>query len=121
MGKVTDAAIRRRRRRRTDGLVRVAAAHAAAGPKAEEADRRRRVAVAEVRRAIRTQRLAQAAIASADERGAAAVRTLADQGLAHPTIAAICGVPLWTVRRLLALTATTADAADTPAGGVVLG
>ena len=118
MGKGTDEAIRQRRQRRTQQLVRVAAVNAAAGPQAEQADRRRRVAVAEVRRAIRIQRLAQAAIASADERGAAAVRILAHQGLAQRDIAAVCGVPQWTVRRVLALTKTTTDAAGTaPVGG----
>ena len=32
------------------------------------------------------------------------MRTLADQGLAQTEIAATCGIPLWTVRRLLGLT-----------------
>jgi DNA-directed RNA polymerase specialized sigma24 family protein len=110
MGKVADEAIRRRRRRRTDDLVNAVAAHAAARSGTEVADRRQRVAVVEVRRALRGRRLAEAAIASADERAAFAVRTLADGGLAQSEVAATCGVPLWTVRRLLALTRPTHDA-----------
>jgi DNA-directed RNA polymerase specialized sigma24 family protein len=101
MGKVADEAITGRRRRRTEDLAEVAATHAAAGNPAMLAERRRRVAVAEVRRALRTQRLAREAIVSADERAAVFVRVLANQGLAQSRIAAICGVPLWTVRRLL--------------------
>jgi DNA-directed RNA polymerase specialized sigma24 family protein len=110
VGKVADEAIRQRRRRRTDDLVNAVAAHAAARSGTELADRRQRVAVVEVRRALRGRRLAEAAIASADERAAIAVRTLADVGLAQSEVAATCGVPLWTVRRLLALTKPTHDA-----------
>jgi DNA-directed RNA polymerase specialized sigma24 family protein len=111
MGKVSDEAIRRRRRRRTDDLLNAVAAHAAAGSGTELADRRQRVAVVEVRRALRRRRLAEAAIASADERAAIAVRTLADGGLAQSEVAATCGVPLWTVRRLLSLTKAAGDPA----------
>ena len=116
MGKVADSAIRKRRRRRTDDLARLTAAHAVPKPETEVFARRTRVAVAEVRRAVRTQRLARDAIDSADQRAAAAVRALFDGGLAQPEIAATCGVPLWTVRRLLALTPPT-DPAAAPAGG----
>ena len=116
MGKVSDTAVRKRRKRRADDLARRAATAAATRPDAELAARRARVAVAEVRRAVRTQQLANDAIDSADQRAAAAVRTLSDGGLAQPEIAATCGVPLWTVRRLLALpTPTDPDAA--PVGG----
>jgi DNA-directed RNA polymerase specialized sigma24 family protein len=110
MGKVADEAIRQRRRRRTDDLLKAAATHAAAGSATQLAERRQRVAVAEVRRAVRGRRLAEEAIVSADERAAASVRTLADGGLAQSEIAATCGVPLWTVRRLLRLTNSTDDA-----------
>ena len=109
MGTVADEAIRARRRRRGEDLVKVAAARTAAVPEAL-GERRRRVAVAEVRRAVRAQRLGQEAIVSADERAAASVRILANQGLAQSEIAATCGVPLWTVRRLLALPSTPAAA-----------
>lgn len=113
MGKVADEAIRQRRRRRTDDLVKAAATHAAAGSATQLAERQLRVAVAEVRRAFRSRRLAEEAIDSADERAASAVRILADGGLAQSEIAATCGVPLWTVRRLLALT-NSADDAEVP-------
>ena len=103
MGKVANTAIRRRRRRRTDDLSRVATAATEASLEADLVRRQRRIAVAELRRAVRTQRLARDAISSAEERGAVAARTLADQGLAQTEIAAMCGIPLWTVRRLLAL------------------
>lgn len=104
MGKVANTAIRRRRRRRTDDLTRAATTGSGASLDADLLRRQRRMAVAELRRAVRTQRLARDAITSAEERGAAAARTLADQGLAQTEIAATCGIPLWTVRRLLALT-----------------
>jgi DNA-directed RNA polymerase specialized sigma24 family protein len=107
MGKAANTAIRRRRRRRTDDLTRASTTGAGASVEADAGQRQRRMAVAELRRAVRTQRLARDAITSADERGAAAVRTLADQGLAQTEIAATCGIPLWTVRRLLALTKPT--------------
>lgn len=107
MGNVANNAIRRRRRRRTDNLNRVATAGTSASLEADLVRRQRRMAVAELRRAVRTQRLARDAITSAEERGAAAARTLADQGLAQSEIAATCGIPLWTVRRLLALTKPT--------------
>ena len=110
---MSDEAIRQRRRRRTDDLVKAEAAHAAADSATQLADRRQRVAVAEVRRAIRGRRLAEEAIVSADERAATALRTLADGGLAQTEIAATCGVPLWTVRRLLALSIST-DVAVVP-------
>ena len=109
MGKVADSAVERRRARRADGLARRAVLRVEV-----EADRRARVAVAEVRRAVRTQELAQQAIDAADERAKTAVRGLSDDGLAQTEIAARCGVPLWTVRRLLALTTPTGpDAALT--------
>ena len=111
MGKVANNAIRRRRRRRTDDLNRAATAGSGASLEADLVRRQRRMAVAELRRAVRTQRLARDAITSAEERGAAAVRTLADQGLAQTEIAATCGIPLWTVRRLLALTEPTVGVA----------
>ena len=111
MGKVANTAIRRRRRRRTDDLNRAATA-ASASLETDLVRRQRRMAVAELRRAVRTQRLARDAITSAEERGAAAARTLADQGLAQTEIAATCGIPLWTVRRLLALTKPTDRTAD---------
>ena len=107
MGKVANTAIRRRRRRRTDDLNRAAMAGTGATHEADLLRRQRRMAVAELRRAVRTQRLARDAITSAEERGAAAARTLADQGLTQTEIAATCGIPLWTVRRLLTLTKTT--------------
>jgi DNA-directed RNA polymerase specialized sigma24 family protein len=107
MGKVANTAIRRRRRRRTDELNRVATTGSGASHEADLVRRQQRLAVAELRRAARTQRLAREAISSAEERGAAAARTLADQGLAQTEIAATCGIPLWTVRRLLALTTPT--------------
>jgi len=47
---------------------------------------------------------AEAAAASADAGAADAVRRLGDAGLPQVEIAGVCGVPLWTVRRLLALT-----------------
>ena len=111
MGKVANTAIRRRRRRRTDDLNRAATA-ACASLETDLVRRQRRMAVAELRRAVRTQRLARDAITSAEERGAAAARTLAGQGLAQTEIAATCGIPLWTVRRLLALTKPTDRTAD---------
>jgi DNA-directed RNA polymerase specialized sigma24 family protein len=107
MGRVANTAIRRRRRRRTDDLNRAATAGASASLEADLVHRQRRMAVAELRRAVRTQRLARDAISSAEERGAVAARTLADQGLPQTEIAATCGIPLWTVRRLLALTKPT--------------
>ena len=107
MGKVANTAIRRRRRRRTDDLNRAGATGAGALHEADLVRRQRRMAIAELRRAVRTQRLARDAIASAEERGAAAARTLAYQGLVQAEIAATCGIPLWTVRRLLALTKPT--------------
>ena len=115
MGKVADSAVRKRRRRRTDGLERQALARQLQHGEAEAFARRTRVAVAEIRRAVRTQQLAKDAIDAADQRAAAAVRLLVNGGLAQPEIAAMCGVPLWTVRRLLAL--TTTDPAAAPAGG----
>jgi hypothetical protein len=110
MGEVADEAIRRRRRRRTGDLVKAAATHAAAGSATPLVDRRKRVAVAEVRRALRGRRLAAEGLISADERVAASVRTLTDGGLVRTEIDATCGVPLWTARRLLALTKFTDDA-----------
>ena len=107
MGRVANTAIRRRRRRRTDELNRAAAPGAGVSPEVDVVQRQRRMAVAELRRAIRTQRLARDAITAAEERGAAAARTLADQGLAQTEIAKTCGVPLWTVRRLLTLSKPT--------------
>ena len=107
MGKVANSAIRRRRRRRTDDLNRAATAGTGASLEADLVLRLRRMAVAELRRAVRTQRLARDAISSAEERGAVAARTLADLGLAQTEIAATCGIPLWTVRRLLTLTKPT--------------
>jgi DNA-directed RNA polymerase specialized sigma24 family protein len=107
MGKVANTAIKRRRRRRTDDLSRVATAGTDASLEADFGRRQRRMAVAELRRAVRTQTLARDAISSAEERGAVAARTLADQGLAQTEIAATSGIPLWTVRRLLALTKPT--------------
>lgn len=107
MGKVANTAIRRRRRRRTDDLNRAGKPGASASLEADPVRRQRRMAVAELRRAVRTQRLARDAISSAEERGAVAARTLADQGLPQTEIAATCGIPLWTVRRLLALTKPT--------------
>lgn len=118
MGKVADEAIRARRRRRTEDLAQVAATHAAAGSSAPLAERRRRVAVAEVRRALRTQRLAREAIVSADEQAAASIRILANHGSAQSEIAATCGVPLWTVRRLLALPTSTTDGVASPGDGL---
>ena len=111
MGEVANNAIRRRRRRRTDDLHRAATAGSGPSLEADLVRRQRRMAVAELRRAVRTQRLARDAITSAEERGAAAVRTLAVQGLAQTEIAATCGIPLWTVRRLLALTEPTVGVA----------
>ena len=116
MGKVADSAIRKRRKRRTDDLARRASARAVPQSEAEVFARRTRVAVAEVRRAVRTQQLAKDAIDSADQRAACGVRVLFDGGRSRPEIAAMCGVPLWTVRRLLALTTPT-DPAAAPAGG----
>ena len=107
MGKVANNAIRRRRRRRSDDLNRAATAGAGTSLKADLVRRQQRMAVAELRRAVRTQRLARDTINSAEERGAAAARALADQGFAQTEIAATCGIPLWTVRRLLALTNPT--------------
>lgn len=107
MGRVANTEIRRRRRRRTDDLNRAAAAGNGAHLVAAPLHRQGRMAVAELRRAVRTQRLARDAISSAEERGAVAARTLADLGLAQTEIAATCGIPLWTVRRLLALTKHT--------------
>jgi DNA-directed RNA polymerase specialized sigma24 family protein len=107
MGKVTNTAIRRRQRRRIDGLSRTATVGTDASLEADLVRRQRRMTVAELRRAVRTQRLARDAISSAEERGAVAARTLADHGLTQTEIAATCGIPLWTVRRLLALTKPT--------------
>ena len=112
MGAVADEAIRARARRRTDDLAKLASTNAATGPKVQLAERRRRLAVSEVRRALRTQRLAQEAVALADERAAAFIRILADQGFTQSRIAATFGVPLWTVRRLLALTRPAHRAAN---------
>ena len=113
MGKVANNAIRRRRRRRTDDLARAATTRSGHSRETELCQRQRRMAVAELRRAVRTQQLARDAITSADQRGAAAARVLADQGLAQTEIAASCGIPLWTVRRLLTLTNSTGrDATD---------
>lgn len=111
MGKVANNAIRRRRRRRTDDLHRAARAGSGTSLEADLVRRQRRMAVAELRRSVRTQRLARDAMTSAEERGAAAARALADQGLGQTEIAATCGIPLWTVRRLLALTKPTVGVA----------
>jgi DNA-directed RNA polymerase specialized sigma24 family protein len=107
MGKVADEAITARRRRRRKVLVKVAATHPAADAAADQGDRRRRSAVASVRRAVRTQRLAREAISCAEEQAATSIRLLADQGLPQSQIAALCCVPLWTVRRLIAVSQPT--------------
>ncbi len=105
MGKVADTAIAHRHRRRADELA--AAVRTVSDPEDVQRDRRVRAAIADVRGAVRAWRAAESAVASADERAAAAVRTLTDHGFAQPDIAATCDVPLWTVRRLLALNKPT--------------
>jgi hypothetical protein len=55
MGKLADEAITARRRRRAEDLAEVAATHAATGNPALFAERRRRLAVAEVSCALRSQ------------------------------------------------------------------
>ena len=106
MGKVADTAIAHRHRRRADELA-AAAAQTVPDQEDVQRDRRVRAAIADVRGAVRAWRAAESAVASADERAAAAVRTLACHGFAQPAIAATCGVSLWTVRRLLALNKPT--------------
>jgi DNA-directed RNA polymerase specialized sigma24 family protein len=104
MGGTAGTAVARRHRRRMEDLTVAVSRRDAVGPAAQVAERRNRAAVAEVRRALRLRRAAEAAVESADKQAASAVRRLARIGLAQPEIAASCGVPLWTVRRLLRLT-----------------
>ena len=105
MGAMAGTAVARRHRRRREDLTVAVSRRDVVGPAAQMTDRRKRAAVAEVRRALRLRRVAEAAVQSADKQAATAVRRLARLGLAQPDIAASCGVPLWTVRRLLGLTA----------------
>ena len=110
MGKVADTAVRRRRERRADELARAAAARCTntTDPRVE---RERRKAIAGLRRAVRAQRRAEDATAAADDQAATAARALVDLGLTQGEIAAVCGVPLWTVRRLLATRPAPTDPA----------
>ena len=111
MGKVADTAVRRRRERRADELAR--AADRRTNPTDPRVERGRRTAIAALRRALRAQRRAEDASAAADVQAATAARALVGFGLTQGEIAAACGVPLWTVRRLLAIRTAPTDPAVT--------
>lgn len=111
MGKVADTAVRRRRERRADELAR--AADRRTNPTDPRVERDRRTAIAKLRRAVRAQRRAEDASAAADDQAASAARALVDLGLTQGEISAACGVPLWTVRRLLATRPAPTDPAVT--------
>jgi hypothetical protein len=113
MGKVADEAVWARRQRPIDGLIKVAATRPMARTDAGPDECRQRTAVAAVRRVVRTQRLARDAIVSADQQAAASIRILSNHGSAQSKIAVSCGVSLWTVRRLLALSQPTTTATAT--------